>query len=215
MQRRDFMKAALAATVAPGAILAQSAAPKKPTVAPGPLPWMEGLDQGDLPPVQTVGLEEVALPMQSFFTSTQRATLVRLCEVLGPALNGHPGAIEADVPAFLDFFVGKSLPPVQLLYREGLDDLDTEAKTKYSRPFAELSDAEVDALLKPRLATWMQDHYPTEKDKHFLAAAHHDIFTATQNSPAWVTASAKNNKPPFAGDLYWYPVEPDLARQRL
>jgi hypothetical protein len=215
MQRRDFMKAALAATVAPSVVLPQSAAPKKPTVVPGPLPWMEGLDQGDLPPVKTVGLDEVAQPMQSFFTPTQRATLIRLCEVLVPAWNGRPGAIEADVPAFLDFFVGKSLPDVQLLYRDGLDGFDAEAKTKHSKPFANLGNAEVDAILKPLLATWMQDHYPTEKDKHFVAAAHHDILTATQNSPAWLAASAKSNKPPFSGDLYWFPVEPILARNLL
>jgi hypothetical protein len=61
----------------------------------------------------------------------------------------------------------------------------------------------------------MQDHYPTEKDKHFVAAAHHDILTATQNSPAWLAASAKSQKPPFSGDLYWYPVEPILARNLL
>jgi hypothetical protein len=127
MQQRDFMKAALAATaasMAPGAVLRQLPAAKKPTVAPGPLPWMDGLDHGDLPAVQTVGMEDVAQPMQSFFTTKQPATLVRLSRVLVPALNGHPGAIEAEVPAFRDFFFGKSLPDVQLLHREGLDDLD-------------------------------------------------------------------------------------------
>jgi hypothetical protein len=209
------MKAALAATaasVAPGAVLAQSAASKKPTVAPGPLPWMDGLDHGDLPAVQTVGLEDVGQPVQSFFTNTQRATLVRLSEVLVPAWNGHPGAIEAEVPAFLDFFVGRSLPDVQQLYREGLDDLDAVAGEKHRKPFAGLSDAEADAILKPRLATWMQDHYPTEKAKHFVAAAHHDIRTATQNSPAWVAASARSGNPPNPGEIYWYPVEPDLTR---
>jgi hypothetical protein len=172
---------------------------------------MDGIEQGDLPAVPTGGLEDVAQPMQSFFTTTQRASLVRLSEVLVPALNGHPGAIEAEGPAFLDFFVGKSLPDVQLLYREGLEDLDDEAKKKLGKHFADLSHSEVDAILKPRLATWMRDHYPTEKDKHFVAAAHHDIRTATQNSPAWVAASAKGGNPAYAGGIYWHPVEPDLT----
>ena len=216
MQRRDFMKAALAATaagVAPGVVLAQSAAaPTKPTVVPGPLPWMDGLDRGDLPAVQTVCPEDIAQAMPAFFTPTQRATLVRLSAVLVPPLNGHPGAIEAEVPAFLDFFVGKSLPDIQLLYRDGLDGLDAEAKKNHVKPFAELSDAEVDEILKPRLATWMQDHYPAEQNKQFVAAAHHDILMATQNSPAWAAAGSSGATPPHPGDIYWFPVEPDLTR---
>jgi hypothetical protein len=61
----------------------------------------------------------------------------------------------------------------------------------------------------------MQDHYAAEKKKHFAAAAHHDIRTATQNSPAWLTASATSSMSPYAGGIYWHPVAPDLSADRL
>ncbi len=215
MRRRDFMKGALAATVAPAVMGAQTSSPVIPktgTIAPGPLPWMQGLDHGELPPVRTIDIDGIAQPSEYFFTSTQTATLVRLSEVLVPALNGYPGAIEAQTPAFIDFFVGKSSPEIQRLYRNGLDGLDAEAKTKHGRSFAALDTAQVDAMVKPRLATWMPDHYPTPTEERFVTVAHHDIRMATLNSPAWAIAARNGGKIPTQGEIYWSPVEPDIYR---
>jgi hypothetical protein len=46
MQRRNFVKAVVAATVAPTAFMGQSVPPPRPTglPAPAPVPWMQGLN---------------------------------------------------------------------------------------------------------------------------------------------------------------------------
>jgi hypothetical protein len=141
-----------------------------------------------------------------FFTSAQMATLTRLSEVLVPSFDGKPGAIEAEAPAFFDFFIGKSPDARKKLYTGGLGWLDAEAVKKFKTPFAKLSDEQADELLKPWLRTWMSDHPPTESHADFINIAHDEIRTATVNSAAWSVASG--GKAP--GGLYWYAIEPDL-----
>jgi hypothetical protein len=80
--------------------------------------------------------------------------------------------------------------------------------------FAKLSDAQVDALLKPWLRTWMNDHPPEEKHAEFVNIAHDDIRTATVNSKAWFTVPQVGAEPRTQEELYWSPIEPDVSLEK-
>ncbi len=215
MQRRDFMKAALAATVAGGTLSAQTAPLAKAvqkTVAPGPLPWMSGIDHIDSQSVRVSNLDNLAVPEGQFFNGEQMQTLRRLSDVLLPAINGKPGAIEAKAPEFLDFLVGKSSEETQHTYRTGLDWLEQEAQQRYSKSFTQLDSVQSAAVLKPHLTTWMPDQYPEGPTKRFVAMAHDAIRTSTHNSQAWAEATGTaKTKPAWAQQVYWYPVEGEFA----
>lgn len=211
MRRRDFVRAFVAATVAPTAFLGQSTAPPAPTgmPAPAPVPWMRGLNPATPIPA-TEAAEAVAESELRFFTSTQMATLSRLSDVLLPPIASTPGAVEAGAPAFLDFFVGESPADRKAMYQGGLDWLDTESKKQFGKPFATLETAQADRLLKPWLRTWMTDHPPTEPHADFINTAHADIRTATVNSRAWSESPDKDGKESTPKGLYWSPVEPNI-----
>jgi len=214
MQRRDFVKAIVAATVSTQAALAQQpvALPPQAPKAPAPEPWMRGLLEVKPLPMTPLAPDLVARTDSSFFTAQQSATLRRLCELLQPPYKSYPGAIEAGTPEFLDFLIGASPADRQALYREGLDRLESEAQSHFQKPFAGLDPAQADQLIRPWLKAWMNDHPPSEPHARFLNIAHTEIRTATINSPAWSDAARAAGQRPPNIDLYWYPVDPDLRR---
>jgi hypothetical protein len=224
MQRRDFVKAMIAASVAAKAAIAQQTAatgvqtnapfapPRAPT-APGPLPWMEGLKEMRPLPVSPLVPDAVAQTHAHFFSERQFATLQRLSEFLMPPLDGHPGAIEAGTPEFLDFLIGISPADRQETYRSGLDRLDTEAMQKFAVHFESASEAEVDEIIRPWLRAWMPDHLPPEGFDHFINLAHSDIRFATINSQDWNDAEVDAGETGAEPDVYWYPVDPDMRRR--
>lgn len=226
MQRRDFVKAFMAATVAARAAIAQQAAPpstvtqQAPVVprtpaAPGPVPWMEGLKEMGPLPVMPLVPDAVAETKTGFFTGVQMATLRRLCEILMPPMRGNPGAVECGTPEFLDFFAGASPADRQEVYRAGLDRLEAESKREFGVAFADVSAGQADKLIRPWLRTWMPDHPPTEGFAHFINLAHSEIRFATANSQLWNDVRVEAGKPPAETDVYWYPVDPDLQRHPL
>ncbi len=219
MRRRDFVKAMVAASVTAKTGLGQqttplaaSATPAAP-IAPGPVPWMEGLMRVQPLPVLPLVPDAVAQGEARFFNDRQTATLRRLSEILVPPFRGYPGAIGAGTPEFLDFLIGISPPDRQQMYQSGLDRLDAEAQQQFHRPFADVSLAQADQLLRPRLKTWMQDHPPAEPYERFINVAHSDIRTATLNSEAWSKAAKAVGQPTPNVGLYWSPVDPDLHRE--
>ncbi len=224
MQRRDFVKAMMAASVAAKAMLGESAEAQQaatpaasaaatalPAVAPAPVPWMHGLMEAKPLPMTPLVPDAVAQTNANFFTERQFATLQRFSEVLVPAYNGYPGAIEAGTPKFLDFLIGISPPERQRMYQSGLDRLNAEATQKFSVSFSEVSAEQADHLIRPWMRTWMADNPPTEPYANFINVAHLDIREATQNSQAWSDAQHIKGQSPRV-DLYWYPVDPDLHR---
>ncbi|MGC1362843.1 MAG: gluconate 2-dehydrogenase subunit 3 family protein [Silvibacterium sp.] len=227
MKRRDFVKAMLAASVTAKTMLGQqaatsvapsappptaAAAPAAPT-APGPVPWMRGLMDVKPLPMTPLVADAVAQTNAHFFKDQQIATLRRLCEILLPPLNGHPGAVDVGAPEFLDFLIGVSPVDRQQMYQSGLDRLNAEARKKFGVPFAQVQTAQAEQLLQPWLRTWMEDHPPTDPYAHFINIAHSDIRTATVNSQAWSeAANAAKQSTPDVG-LYWFPVEPDVHRE--
>jgi Gluconate 2-dehydrogenase subunit 3 len=221
MQRRDFFKgimaASVAATAVPNSLLAQQtatpvapSAPPPATPPPGPVPWMRGLMEVKPLPITTLSADAVAQTNAHFFSDQQLATLRRLSEVLVPPSQGYPGSIEAGAPEFLDFLVGVSPSDRQQLYQSGLDRLEAEAKKHFTISFTAANADQADQLLRPWLRTWMNDHPPTDPYEQFINIAHADIRTATINSQAWSDAARKAGTPTPNTDLYWYPVDPDL-----
>jgi len=224
MQRRDFVKAMMAASVAAKGMLGQqaeaqqattpaaSAAGAPPAVAPAPVPWMHGLMEAKPLPIGSLAPDSVAQTNANFFTDRQFATLERFSEIMVPPYKGYPGAIEAGAPKFLDFLIGVSPPERQRMYQSGLDRLNAEATTKFNLAFAELTPEQADQLIRPWLRAWMENNPPTEPYANFINVAHADIREATQNSQAWSDAQQAKGQQPRV-DLYWYPVDPDLHRE--
>ena len=202
MLRRDFVRALAVVVALPRGLFAQKGAQ---VPLPAPTPWTQGLNP-QTPVPHAVAADLVADGEVKFFTAQQMATLTRLSDVLVPAIGSKPGAVAAETPAFLDFLIGASPEPRKKLYTGGLMWLDAEAIKQHKSTFAKLSDDQADALLKPWLRTWMNDHPPTEAHADFINIAHDEIRTATMNSKAWsLVAEART-----PSGLYWYPIEPDL-----
>lgn len=208
MQRRDFVRAMVAASLAPRLLLGQQTANPAPP-PPAPTPWTLGLNP-KTPLPHTEVEDAIAEGDLTFFSPEQMAALSRLSDLLVPAVGGKPGALQAETPAFLDFLIGDSPTDRRSLYTGGLDWLDTESKTKYNVGFAQTTPAQADALVKPWLRTWMNDHPPTEAHAGFLNIAHADIRTATMNSEAWNAVSAQSREDGSALGLYWSPIDPDI-----
>jgi hypothetical protein len=227
MERREFVKAMLAASLSARTMMGQNApasvAPSAPPPippraapppAPGPVPWMRGLLEAKPLPMTPLVPDAVAHTKTYFFSRQQLATLRQLCEVMMPPLQAGPGAIDAGTPEFLDFLISVSPADWQQMYVDGLDRLDAEARQQFGIPFAGVNREQADALIRPWLRTWMTDHPPTEPYERFINLAHSDIRTATINSKPWSDALPANDDRRMEEGLYWYPVDPDLDRSQ-
>jgi hypothetical protein len=210
MERREFLRAMAVLAITPRWLLAQqnNAAP----ALPAPVPWTLGLNPRT-PLPQTMVADTAGEMVPTFFSAAQIATLRRLSDVMVPRTQRHPGALDAKTPEFLDFLIGHSPAVRGELYTAGLNWLDREAKLKCKKPFAEVETAEVDAILKPWLRTWMTDHPPTQTHADFVNIAHADIRTATTNSQVWFD-SLDEERQESAAQLYWSPIEPDVYAER-
>jgi hypothetical protein len=213
MRRRKFIQSLAVAPVVP-ALAQQTAAPGPPapqSAAPAgafrggqAVPTLETLTSADL-------VAQPAAP--TFFSAVQFATLRKLGSLLSPPLAGHPGALETGAPEFLDGLISVSPADRQKLYRDGLDGLNALAKKQFSKAFAELDTAQADAILRPLMTVipWVED-LPKDPERHFIAQAHRDFRTATQNSREWASASASSGRRGrgFGGGvgLYWLPIDP-------
>jgi Gluconate 2-dehydrogenase subunit 3 len=165
-------------------------------------------------PLQTIATDLAAQPTAPLFlNSSQFAALRKLGSLFAPALGGHPGALEAGAPEFLDYLLSVSPADRQKLYREGLDQLNAQANKQFRVPFAELDATRADAILRPLLSVipWVED-LPRDPARHFIAQAQRDFRTATQNSREWASAGASSGRRGrgFGGGvgLYWLPIDP-------
>ncbi len=197
MKRRRFVQSIAAVPAVPVAIAQQA-----PRGGPGAAP----------PPAAESQLEfahpdDPADPTPRFFNPQQLAALRRLSGILMPALNGAPGAIEAEAAEFLDFLIGVSPADRQQLYRNGLDALNAQSKKRFNKPFADSDAAQADALLAPLREPWTYDP-PADPLARFLRAAKHDVRTATTNSKQYTAAASGAGARRFGGGgLYWYPLD--------
>jgi hypothetical protein len=152
----------------------------------------------------------VAVTETRYFTSVRYATLGRLCEIFMPAGGDYPSAAKAGTPEFLDFYLGASPAEQQTMYNSGLDRLNADCLKQFQVPFAKADAKQADAVIRPHLRGWMNDHPPTEVHVRFINLAHRDIREITTNSPAWAAAAeAAGERSPGVG-LYWNPIEPTV-----
>jgi Gluconate 2-dehydrogenase subunit 3 len=197
MKRRRFFKTLAALPAAPALI------------AEPPQPQARG-SESNIPAFPQTSPEAAAEPVPRFFTPDQYAALRRLSALFMPPFDGNPGAIECEAPEFLDFLISAELPERQKLYRSGLDMLNTTAKKKFKKGFADLNDSDADAIVRPLLkpVAWEYDP-PKDPSEHFIAQARRDIRTATQNSREWATAGASSGRRRFGGGgAYLMPIDP-------
>jgi len=206
----------LAATVGAQSVLAQKPkAPAPAATAPGPVPWMRGLQEAKPLPMSTLVPDAVAQTNVAFFTAPQMATLRRLGEIFQPAHKGYPSASQAGTPEFLDFLIGASPDDRKHLYQSGLDRLESESQQHFHKSFAEIDAAQADQLIRPWLRAWMSEHPPTEPYELFINIAHNDIRAATVNSQPWSEAARAAGQQTPNVDLFWYPIDPDLNHSSM
>ncbi len=230
MKRRDFVKGLAVATATASAAIGQQPAPQ----AQNPPPAANAVDQGTMAvqpaaassPKATSRVEQMArfhtpnIPVSqpdvaavteaSYFTPVRYATLVHLCEILMPAGDTYPSAVKAGTPEFLDFYLGASAADHPALYNNGLDRLNADSLKQFNVSFAKADAKQADAVIRPHLKGWMNDHPPKEGHVRFINLAHRDIRKATINSPAWATAAeAAGERTPGVG-LYWNPIDPGI-----
>jgi hypothetical protein len=221
MRRRRFFKALAVLPAAPALMPQQATPPGNPQI-PAVTPPEGGrggrgggggrFGAGNIPKFEQTAPDAVGRVTQRFFTSPQWTALRKLSEVLMPPMRGNPGAIECGAPEFLDFLIGASPADRQHLYRNGLDMLNTRAKKQFNKSFAELDTAQADATIRPLLVAvpWVHDA-PRDPNAHFIAEAHRDIRTATQNSREWAEASAASGRRGGfggGGGSYINPIDP-------
>lgn len=213
MIRRRFVKA-LAGVPAGSALLAQQPAGQAP--APGvPANPAPGVPLNPTQPVQPPAVEpklEAAIPdaasepMPHFFTPPQFAALRKLSDILMPASNTGPGALDAKAPEFLDFLIGRSPADRQQIYRAGLDALNSQANARFKKPFAELDAADAHAILSPLREPWTYDP-PAGPLARFLREAKQDVRTATVNSREYSARAPASARRSGGAGLYWYPLD--------
>jgi hypothetical protein len=89
-----------------------------------------------------------AAPEPMVLSRAQFATLEALVEAIIPADEQSAGAKEARVADYIDLLLSEAdEDTVALQWIGGLAELDEEAMTRFSRPFAQLSAAEADPIL--------------------------------------------------------------------
>jgi hypothetical protein len=197
---------ALAAAPAAPALIAQTTAPPQ-TPTPNA---RAGRGTGSGPAaLEVTPPDSVAVPVTRFFTAPQFAALRRLSGLIQSPLKGNPGALDCGVPEFLDFLIGVSPDGRQQLYRHGLDSLNAQAGKQFSKPFAELDDAQAHAILEPLLVAVPWVYAPPEDPlQQFLFAVRDDVPMATRNSPEFAAASAASGRRGGGGGLVWNPIDP-------
>jgi hypothetical protein len=230
MKRREFVKG-LAVTAAATTALAQQkkASPQAAT----PVPNTSTITQGEqavapnnasapaaqarqrqmasfkTPNIPLSQPDVVAVTDVRYFTPVRYATLTRFADLLVPASQGYPGALQAGAPEFLDFLIGASPADRQAMYNDGLDRLNADCLKKSGVPFAKATAAQADAAVRPYLKGWINDHPPTEKHENFIALSHRDIRQATMNSVAWAQAAEVSGERVNVG-LYVHPLDPGI-----
>ncbi len=198
MKRRRFIQA-LAATPAAPALLAQQAQQGVQPITQQAPPPAEASLRYTVP-------DAAAEPVPHFFTVLQFAALRKLSDLLNPPINGAPGALDAKAPEFLDFLLSQSAADRQQLYRNGLDGLNTQAKKRFNKLFADVDAGQAETLLAPLRDPWTYDA-PADAVAAMLRAAKDDVRRATLNSREWNLASVAGRTRGGGGGLYWLPID--------
>jgi hypothetical protein len=150
--------------------------------------------------------DAVADAMPRFFDPEGFKALRHLGEILVPARQNLSGAVETEAAEFLDFLIGQSPADRQTLYRDGVAQLNAQARSRYGRPFAEVTAAGADSILAPLREAWTYQD-PADPFARFLRAAKDDFLKATVNSRPWAMAASGRNRSASGLNTYWFPIE--------
>lgn len=88
-----------------------------------------------------------AAPVLKALTPAQYATVEALVEAIIPADERSPGAKQARVADYMDLLLSEASPSLRQDWLAGLAALDAEAAKRFSRPFAKLGPAQLDAVM--------------------------------------------------------------------
>ena len=92
--------------------------------------------------------EQGAVPAHAkFFQPQEFRTVERLADLILPS-DGTPGAKDAGVAEFLDFYLAGSPDSAQMQFRKGLLGVEAIAKSKFGKPFVDLGEREQTQLLE-------------------------------------------------------------------
>lgn len=195
MQRRTILKS-----------LALLPAVKNLAAAPAPPAVAKRAAPDDFAPLPAIVPDQISAPTAGFFSPEQFATLGHLSDILVPRSGDNPGALDAGVPAFLDFLIGESPDDRRRLYLDGLDRLNTEARRQYSSDFAELQPSQAGELLAPLAQPWTYEA-PADRFARFLRAAKEDVIAGTRNSRERLAIESKRRGSRAGVEGYWRSIE--------
>jgi len=192
MKRRSVLRSLLAVpsvAALPSEVLAQEVKPPAP----------------EAPKTATEEADAAAEPVLRTFTKAQFAALRRLGEILMPASQNTPGALEAGAAEFLDFLIGVSPPDRVTLYKNGLDRLNADAHQRYNKSFGEITAEQAGPILAPLHAPWSY-RGPADAFAKFLLAAKGDLMAATANSREYVAVVSQRRRGGGGVGPYWDPI---------
>jgi hypothetical protein len=158
------------------------------------------------PKLDLASPDAVAGGIPRFFDPAGLSALRRLGEILVPGRENMPGAKEAEAAEFLDFLIYESPADRQALYRDGAARLDQEARSRYGKPFADVSTTQAGPILAPLREAWTYQG-PSDPFARFLLSAKDDFLRATVNSRQWAMAGSGRRRSAAGLNTYWFPIE--------
>jgi Gluconate 2-dehydrogenase subunit 3 len=194
MKRRSVLQS-LATLPAASLLKAQ-----QPVVPPKPSP--AAVEQ--IPVIEATIPDFAGTTITKFFSPAQFASFRRLNDLLYPAMNGVPGALEAGAPEFLDFLLFESPAARQTLYRNGVDELESRSKKAFNVSFAATDQAGAEKILAPLREPWTAE---PNSFTAFLRAAKQDVIQATESSHDWIKIMSKRVRSAGGVGMYWFPID--------
>lgn len=173
---------------------------------PLPAPAQAQTQAQEIPKLTTSTPDAVGDPAPHYFSAPQMAALRRLADLVVPPASDRPGARDAKAPEFLDFLLSQSPPARQSLYRNGLDHLQGEARSRFNLAFEALSADQAGAVLAPLHGAWTYAE-PVDPHAHFLREVKEDLLTATVNSREYAAAQQAAGRRGTGIGTYWFPVK--------
>jgi hypothetical protein len=135
----------------------------------------------------------------TFFTPAEYATLSRVTDVIIPP-TGTPGAAISGVPEYIDRVVSVNKEH-QPLIRAGLEWLDRQAKTRYSRDFLTLGEAEHVAILQPLSDAIDRERREAHRRRFHTEAGGRTVYYVALTDKDVATPAASATRPPNDAEL--------------
>jgi hypothetical protein len=173
---------------------------QQPVIPPKPSP--AALEQ--IPVIEATIPDFAGTTVTKFFSPAQFDCFKRLSDLLYPAMNGVPGALETGAAAFLDFLLFESPKERQTLYRDGVDELERRSKKVLGVSFASADQAGAERIMAPLREPWTAE---PDAFTAFLRAAKQDVIQATESSHDWIRIMSKRVRSAGGVGMYWFPID--------